>query len=1435
MFIELDRSFRTLVDDPTTTTTTTTTASDDAKLVPSATSLKWGDLLTLHRVVVLSEAGAGKTEEIRHAARSLRGDGKAAFFLRLEHISTSFEAAFEEGTHDEFETWLESTQEGWLLLDSIDESRLRDPLDFEAAVRILGHRLMPALQRVRLILTGRTAAWRPSTDLALCLRHLPYSAPIRSAVVDDSVDKSAVVRTTPVRPADPGHAPFTIVSLEDLSVAQARLFATEAGVSNVDELLDAIERADGWSFTTRPLDLEELLEFWQSNGRIGSRLELLRASIDRRLREQDQTRDEQNPLTLDRARAGARLVAAACTLTLQQTIGVPDRSKSARGLQLDALLGGWSAKEHATLLQRPIFDEEIYGTVRFHHRSAREYLTAEWFAELLKQNTSRRAIEGLFFREQYGLDVVPPVLRPVLPWLAVLDQRIQERALLVAPEVLLSDGDPSRLLLTTRQRVLDASCAELSSGSPRQPADYSAIQRFAADDLVPDMRRLLVAHKDEESQVFLLRMVWQGRLNGLLQESLDVAISPTAATYARKVAIRAVRATGTEREQSRVRAAFAQEAPVLDREVLAELLETAPRSADTSAWLCDCLERVAAYRQHSVDYLRQEICDFVQQLAPAELGILVERFNRFVREQPVIERRECDISTRNAWLLKPAAQAVHRLVRERHASVFSAAALALLHVLPNAKQYDVLDLDDKLDLDALVQNWAELNFALFWHTIEAARRKAEKKGERVADWWRAQIWPSYVGFTAADFDAALACVSSRRVPDDKLVALSLAFKLYVELGRPAALRHRLKAACKSEPALIERLQTLLHPPPQSAQISQFRRMEASWKRRSKARAEREAKNRETWRHHLMANVDKIRDPGLGPEVVSQDQHYLHEEMRTTENSMTTYSNSAWRSLEPEFGNEVARAFRDSAVAYWRGHRPVLGSEGAPLNSTPFKVVFGLTGLAIESAETENWAACLSDDDVEVAFRYAMHELNGYPAWISSVFMRGPAAVRDLMLAEVDYELSIGVAKQDTHYVIYDISWCGEWLWDSLAPALLSRLAAAEPKNLRNLQFLLNVIQGSATDDGAVRSLARSRALSSVQLEQCAQWYAVWIGVAADEALPALSARIETFSAGEERSRFVMTVLTQIVGGRRGGASRVRRAFCTAGHLKTLYLLAHEHIRVQDDINRAGGGVYSPGLRDDAQDAREHLLALLRGLPGKDAFVALSEAAREHPSQRHRLYIELLAKAKAESDATGAPWSESQVREFNDEHERLPRNHRELFDLATLRLLDLKEDLEHGDSSDAPMMARVASEGDVRTYIGNWLRNLARGRYGVPQEEELAEAKRPDLRFHGIAFDAPVPVELKLADNWSGPKLFERLETQLCGDYLRDRRSTCGVFLLVYRGKQKSWHLPDAAGVVDFTGLVEALHERWVALSPSLPNVDDILVIGIDLTKRAAAA
>ena len=170
------------------------------------------------------------------------------------------------------------------------------------------------------------------------------------------------------------------------------------------------------------------------------------------------------------------------------------------------------------------------------------------------------------------------------------------------------------------------------------------------------------------------------------------------------------------------------------------------------------------------------------------------------------------------------------------------------------------------------------------------------------------------------------------------------------------------------------------------------------------------------------------------------------------------------------------------------------------------------------------------------------------------------------------------------------------------------------------------------------------------------------------------------------------------------------------------------------------------------------------------------------------------------------------------------------ELAVDQLLNLKHDLEHGDSSVALILQPVSRETSIRNYIANWCKERANGRYMVAQEEELADARKPDLRFHGIGM-GPVPCELKLADKWTGPQLFERLENQLCGDYLRDRNSNRGIFALAFHGN-KGWDLPDGKRAESFEDLVRALQAHWEVLSPSFPEVEDIKVIGIDLTLRA---
>lgn len=455
-FVELNRTFRDLPKEANESDDT-----DFSQWLPADKRLRWPDLIQERRLVVLSEAGSGKTTEIRNIARSLRSEEKSAFFLRLEHVADDFEDSFEEGTYEEFVAWLTSSNEGWLFLDSVDEARLRNPSDFELAIRKLSRKISPAKDHAHIVITGRTTAWRPKTDLNYCNDCFPYAPdatskhdPKANIVESEEAiqpDGSVLTETIPKKEND---SFFRIVALNDLASDQIEVFVKARGIADSKAFLDAVKRADAWSFTARPQDLEELTGFWLDHNQIGSRLEIMQNSIERRLTERDPDRADVRPLSAKRARQGARLLAAAATLTRESAIKVPDGSANSKGIDVRSVLPDWNSKDQSTLLSLPIFDEAIYGTVRFHHRSVREYLAAEWFRGLLKRETSRRNIEALFFRNQYGLDIVAPTLRPILPWLILWDAKIGDRVRKLAPEILFEGGDPSRLPVAVRRSVL---------------------------------------------------------------------------------------------------------------------------------------------------------------------------------------------------------------------------------------------------------------------------------------------------------------------------------------------------------------------------------------------------------------------------------------------------------------------------------------------------------------------------------------------------------------------------------------------------------------------------------------------------------------------------------------------------------------------------------------------------------------------------------------------------------------------------------------------------------------------------------------------------------------------------------------------------------------------------------------------------------------------
>ncbi|QPN43693.1 hypothetical protein I5S86_19390 [Priestia aryabhattai] len=1422
-FIDLDRTFTKILMDGD--------VSDDTDLSSRhgrSGDLRWPDLLNHQRVVLLSEAGSGKTAEIRNAARRLRADGKTAFFLRIENVVSQLEDAFEDDdSYEEFESWLSSDAEGWLLLDSVDEARLRDPREFENAIRKLGRLTKSIRAKAHIIITGRSTAWRAVTDLATCEKAFEFDANPRQALpAEDSAVEGVVQSTSNETGPD---ASFLVVTLDDIYGEQIDRFLESSGVNDAKAFRTAVERKEAESLTTRPLDFLELVDFWHEHHRIGTRLELMRSSIDRRLEERDQSRAEFRPIAPERLREGARLLAAATTLGQNAAIRVPDGDANKIGIPVRSVLIGWNDADAGALLSRPIFEPGIYGTVRFHHRTVREYLAAEWLNGLIRNFASRAKIESLFFLTQYGVQVINPSLRPVLPWLAILDERIRTRLEQVAPEVFFEGGDPSELPLSTRKTILRKACEQLA-----QPAhswamtDYSSVQRFAHSDLTDDINQLLVLYRSNNDIVwFLLRMVWHGEVVGALAEVKHFALYADQ-KYTRLAAMRAVIDLGTPQDIADVRHGLLAAEVKLNREWLAEVIDGLPLDSEWLPWLLRAIERTTKKERFSGrDTLVVKLSSLVAECALENLPAFIRGLSGLLDKPPLKEQGFSAISKKHRWLAEIAGAAVLRLLDVRDPFTRDESALSILSKLAHGHDFDERD-DRELckKIGEAVPTWPELDYKLFWFEVAVAR-KGRVHRDPVIHVSQLLGFQPFWTLNQNNFDVACDDIMNLTDLQDRHMALSMAFRIFLEHGKPGLWETQLKTAAESHSELVSRLELFLNPPKQ--EVQEWEIQQADWKEKSDQRKAEQAECRRSWREGLVADVDRIRNPEPG--VMTHSHAYLMEYMGD-QSSSNTWGRSDWTCLVEEFGLPVAEAFRDGALSFWRGYRPTLPSEGAEPNSTPYQVIFGLSGLAMEAKEQPSRFAQMSGEDARNAARYGLLELNGFPEWLPSLFKLHPGVIYEVVAHEVLYELDNPHSELGGNRVLQRLRWGGEWVYEDLAPSLMARLERPV-EQLEALRLALTVVQDSSISDDVLGALASKRAVEERHnLEIAPIWYAVWIGTQPSLAIPKLATRIASLPTEEKKAKFAMLSLIALVGSRT--SSRCRQNYKAVEHAKSLYLLIHKYVRIADDIDRTGGGVYSPGLRDDAQHARDGLLAIIRETPGKASFLALQEIAEAHPAESLRPWSAFYAQQKAIADSQTPPWEPEKVIDFNNNLESTPSTHRELWNLAVDRLLDLEHDLEEGDSGYAEILLKTNQETSIRKFIGTWLRDHAAGRYVIPQEEQLADDKRPDFRVQNSDFYEPVPIELKLSQNWTGPEHFERLENQLCGDYLRDINSSCGIFLLVNHGGKATWASPND-GQVKFEALVTALQDYWLDIAPKFPNVEDIKVIGIDLVKRGGQA
>jgi hypothetical protein len=127
--------------------------------------LAWDDLLAKSRVVILAEAGSGKSEELNDRSRRQRLAGEFAFYATVHDVAQHGLAdALPPADRPILEEWRRSDRPGRFFIDSVDEAKL-DGIRLDRALRQLAAANLGAEGRAHVVLSGRFTDWEFSTTL----------------------------------------------------------------------------------------------------------------------------------------------------------------------------------------------------------------------------------------------------------------------------------------------------------------------------------------------------------------------------------------------------------------------------------------------------------------------------------------------------------------------------------------------------------------------------------------------------------------------------------------------------------------------------------------------------------------------------------------------------------------------------------------------------------------------------------------------------------------------------------------------------------------------------------------------------------------------------------------------------------------------------------------------------------------------------------------------------------------------------------------------------------------------------------------------------------------------------------------------------------------------------------------------------------------------
>lgn len=1392
----------------------------------------WDQLLKSKRVLIISEAGAGKTYECRAQRQRLWESGEPAFVLELATLANSDVRSMLD--HDEqvrLDAWLASQSDvATFFLDSIDELKLSLG-SFEQALKRLNQAIAGQLARTRIVITTRPVPF----DEQLVRRLLPVPSQPDTAATGDTFAQIALHGRANRQESsqDKGPADWRTVALMPLSDEQIVEFARDQGIDDPQALLEDLRRRNAQEFARRPQDLLELCADWRDFKRIRTHREQVASNIRIKVKPREDRR-EPAELSVDKAIDGASRLALAMMATRRLTIrhsAEADAGGEQAAFDPSIVLSGWSVEERKALLERALFGFASYGRVRFHHRSVAEYLAAERIQALRKKGMTARALRRLIFAETKGKIIVRPSMRPMAGWLALSDDTIFEMLRDHEPAVLLNDGDPESLTLSQRTQALRAYVERYGQGGWRGlSVPDIQVHRFASAELSDEINRLW-ANGIENSEIreLMLKLIEAGRITGCADIAYATACDATATRIERVFALDVLLAIDDPRLEEVIKSLVQDPVKWPDELSRIAVPRLFPKHLSVER-LCQVLERVEEDKR-SVGDLSWQLPRLIasEELDQPTLDALRDGLSALLSAGLRWQTNWPHITTDRPHLASAlAATCVRGLGSEVTEDWLRACVLAMrvphrdhgndepftqlkkaLAALPSDKKAELFWADDALhqSLHPMPDPWKRYARIVFhdgpmW--IDAARDGA---------WIKAAL-----------ADQALPL-------EDRAMLLEGAMRL---APSPEAWRDHtigLKALVADQPNLLATIDDRLKP---SKQDKELKRWEIEDAKRKQQHERREAKNHASW-VIFWREVAEQPDEAFSAERGGNTAWNLWRAMSQAGDDSRE---SGWnrRFIEANFGKATADRLRLTLMEQWRNDRPTLSSERPDDEKNTYLVRWQL-GLAAIYAEAEDplWATKLSDEEAKLAARYAPIQLNGLPLWMETLAVAHLSAVDATLGEELSLELRKPAGAQWHSMLLQSIGYAPEAVVTAFVPRLRAwldergDLVGHNEDNVGAANRLGRVIDilmkhGDTETRAHLRDLAEQRLRENIPVSFAHVWLPLLLRLDAGAGVDALERRIAGIEPAA-RSEAVAWFGT-LFGDRHDGIDLANPQF-TPSLLLRLLRASYSHVRPTDDAVHEGS--YSPDDRDYAERGRNALVGAIFEAKGEEGWAAKLEMAADPLFEHFRYRILAVAEENWASEVDSVAFDDTQAAALDKVGEAAPATNEAMFAVMVDRLDDI-DDLLLRDVSPREAWAGITDEKVLRREIARELSRNANGLYKIDQEAVTADEKETDIRLRSTASDHEAVVELKLGGERSARDLRNTIGDQLVKKYMAAETSRSGC-LMFSISKDRMWEHPDNGTRIGLDELINLLRDEAQKIETSLGGTLRLHIRVLDLRPR----